>query len=301
MHDSAAGDCARQWLKHCEKPRLSRVKVIVRVRAMMTTGQTRSLKQFKVDELPVRIFRNGEDLAAEAAEVTHAYLTSVIAKQGQARVILATGRSQVDFLKRLVAMPGLDWKKVTCFHMDEYLGISADHPGSFRRYLRERVESLVQPKEFHWIQGDTWLPLDECDRYEKLLQEAPIDLCCLGIGENGHLAFNDPPVARFNDKRLVKLLKLDDVCKNQQFKEGHFPSIEAVPPYAFSLTVPALCIAKAMLCVAPEKRKAEPVRWTLEGPIAESCPASFLRKQPHCLLFLDEGSASNLSSATVGK
>jgi glucosamine-6-phosphate deaminase len=178
--------------------------------------------------------------------------------------------------------------------MDEYLGIGPDHKASFRRYLRERVETLVKPKVFHYIRGEADLPLDECARYEDLLRAQPIDLCCLGVGENGHLAFNDPPVARFEEKHAIKLVKLDDACKTQQVKEGHFPSLEAVPPYAYTLTIPALCSARKLVCISPEKRKAVPVRDALKGPVSTACPASYLRTQAHCTLLLDHDSASLL-------
>ena len=178
--------------------------------------------------------------------------------------------------------------------MDEYLGIDANHPASFRRYMRERVESRVHPKVFHYLAGDAPLPLDECERYTTLLKAQPIDLCCLGIGENGHLAFNDPPVANFQDRHLVKLVQLDLACREQQVNEGHFPGIAAVPQYAFTLTIPALCSARRMLCVAPEKRKANAVREALCGPVETACPASWLRTQGHATLFLDTDSASLL-------
>jgi glucosamine-6-phosphate deaminase len=178
--------------------------------------------------------------------------------------------------------------------MDEYLGLSADHSASFRRYMRERVESRLRPRRFHYIEGDTLEPLKECDRYMRLLREQAIDLCCLGIGENGHLAFNDPPVADFQDPLTVKLVKLDDSCRQQQVGEGHFCSIEAVPQYAFTLTIPTLCSAARMICVAPEKRKAQAVKVALQGPVQTGCPASILRNQSHCTLFLDRDSAGLL-------
>src|SRR5436305_951607 len=178
--------------------------------------------------------------------------------------------------------------------MDEYLAINTSHKASFRRYMRERVEQRVKPRQFHYLEGDTMLPLDECERYTKLLQAQPIDLCCLGIGENGHLAFNDPPVASFQDPHRVKLVQLDEPCRQQQVNEGHFSNLAAVPQYAFTLTIPMLCSAKRMLCVAPEKRKAKAVRDALRGPITQQCPASWLRKQPHATLFLDVDSAALL-------
>jgi len=226
--------------------------------------------------------------------MAHGCLTERLQQQGSAAVILATGNSQIQFLDALIAIGDLDWSHITLFHMDEYLGIDANHTASFRRYLRERVESRVHPRTFNYIAGDAALPLDECARYSDLLRKQPIDLCCLGIGENGHLAFNDPPVAKFEDPHSVKLVQLDRACREQQVNEGHFPNLAAVPQYAFTLTIPALCAAKRMLCVAPEKRKAQAVHDALRGPISTACPASWLRKQPHATLFLDSDSASLL-------
>src|SRR5205085_10591122 len=136
------------------------------------------------------------------------------------------------FLKRVISLGELDWSALTLFHMDEYLGISKDHAASFRRYMRERVESLIHPRAFHYLEGDALEPIAECDRYAALLKVQPIDLCCLGIGENGHLAFNDPSVANFEDARAVKIVQLDHACQMQQVNEGHFPNLQSVPPYA---------------------------------------------------------------------
>ena len=160
---------------------------------------TMAPKTLQMDSLPVRIYDNQTDLAQDVARLAHEYLTAVLKRKGSAAAILATGNSQIKFLEQLIAIRGIDWSRITLFHMDEYLGIDANHPASFRRYMRERVEQRVKPKVFHYIAGDAALPLDECSRYRRLLEAQPIDLCCLGIGENGHLAFNDPPVADFTD------------------------------------------------------------------------------------------------------
>jgi len=252
------------------------------------------VKTFSADSMPVRVYASQADLARDVARIAREHLVAALARQGSAAVILATGNSQIQFLEALIALGGVDWSKITLFHMDEYLGIDANHPASFRRYMRERVETRVRPRVFQYLDGDALLPLDECERYAKLLQAQPIDLCCLGIGENGHLAFNDPPVADFEDPHQVKLVQLDDACRQQQTNEGHFPNIAAVPQYAFTLTIPALCSAKRMLCVAPEKRKAKAVREALRGPVSTACPASWLRRQAHAALFLDLDSAALL-------
>jgi glucosamine-6-phosphate deaminase len=254
----------------------------------------RPVREFSVDALPVKVFADRPTLAQYAANEVHSYLRQTIASQGSAAAILATGNSQIEFLKKLVAMPGIDWKKITLFHMDEYLGMTADHKASFRRYLRERVESLVQPGAFHYINGDAPLPLDEIERYDHLLKAQPIDLCCMGVGENGHLAFNDPPVANFRDKHLLKLVQLDDACKMQQVREGHFPNIKAVNPYAYTLTIPALFSARKVICIAPETRKAAAIKAALHGEVSTNCPASALRTQGQAVLLLDKDSASLL-------
>ena len=249
---------------------------------------------FAIDALSVRVHENQETLADDVAAIARKCLVDVLKEKGSAAVILATGNSQIQFLASLIALGGVDWSKVTLFHMDEYLGIDGNHPASFRRYMRERVASRIQPRVFNYIVGDCLEPFQEAERYSRLIKAQPIDLCCLGIGENGHIAFNDPPVADFGDPHTLKLVKLDDACKWQQVNEGHFPSLESVPPYAFTLTIPTLCSAKRLLCICPEKRKADAVKAALDGPIDESCPASILRKQSHATLFLDRDSAARL-------
>jgi len=256
-------------------------------------------KIFSVDQLQVQLHDSQPSLAHTVTEIAHAYLVKVLENQKAARVILATGNSQMQFLQNLVAKGGINWSRVTCFHMDEYLGISANHRASFRRYMQERVVARVKPGAFHFIEGDCDEPLHECHRYEELLREAPIDLCCLGVGENGHIAFNDPPVAHFTEKEWVKLVKLDDGCKQQQVNEGHFGSLAEVNPYAFTLTIPALCAARKMLCICPEKRKAAAVKAALEGPMTPLVPASILRTHPNVTLYLEEPAASLLQKATV--
>lgn len=253
-------------------------------------------RRFKADSLSVQVYATQGEMAGAVAAHVHAYLNEVLSHQDAATAILATGNSQIQFLDELHRMGGLEWSRITLFHMDEYLGIAADHPASFRRYLRERVESKMQPQRFHYIEGDCQQPLLECHRYAELLQAQPIDLCCMGIGENGHLAFNDPPVADFNDPSVIKLVRLDDRCKQQQVDEGHFPDLASVPPYAFTLTIPALCRVEKILCVAPEKRKAAAVKQALTGPIEPACPASWLRRQPHAELFLDAESAGDVGT-----
>jgi glucosamine-6-phosphate deaminase len=245
---------------------------------------------FCVDDLSVQVYNSQVEMAQDVAEITQRYLQAILNEKGNATILLATGNSQLQFLDILIALDGLDWSQITCFHLDEYLGIYAEHSASFRHYLHEKVEVRVKPKEFHYIQGDTLQPLAECDRYTKLLQAQPIDLCCLGVGENGHIAFNDPSVADFHDPYSVKLVKLDDINRQQQVNTGYFPDINSVPQYAFTLTIPMICSAKKIICLAPDKRKAKVVKQVLQGEVNPNCPVSILRKQPQATLFLDSDS-----------
>lgn len=251
-------------------------------------------KTFTADALPVRVYASQADLARDAAEAVRQYMQQVIREHGRAFAILASAASQEKFLDALTALDGIEWSKITLFHMDEYLGITRDHPASFRRFLRERVEQRVHPHAFHCIEGEAQEPLKEIARYASLLKAHPIDLCCLGIGENGHIAFNDPPVADFHDPQVIKLVQLDLKCRQQQVGEGAFPNLDAVPKFAYTLTIPELCAAKKMVCIVPERRKAEAVRDALKGPITTACPASILRKHSQCTLYLDADSASLL-------
>lgn len=255
-----------------------------------------STKSFRVDSLEVLLYNDEAELAQNVAQIVQKYLQQTLMQKDTAAVLLATGNSQIKFLDALISMGGVDWSRITLFHLDEYLGIPADHCASFRLYMHERVSKRINPKKFHYIEGDAMQPLAECDRYTKLLQAQPIDLCCLGVGENGHLAFNDPAVADFHDPYIVKLVKLDTVNRQQQVKQGHFTSIETVPQYAFTVTIPMICAAKRILCLAPEKRKAKVVKQMLHSSISTDCPASILRQQPQATLFLDQDSAIRLNT-----
>jgi glucosamine-6-phosphate deaminase len=249
-------------------------------------------RELKVDGLPVRVYARKEDLMGEAADMAAEILRRAIAAQNRASAILATGNTQLDFLERLAAQPGLDWSRIALFHMDEYLGINAAHPSSFRTYMREKVEARVHPGAFHYIAGDALEPMQECLRYGRLLRQHPIDLCVLGVGDNGHLAFNDPAVADFDDPYPIKIVKLDEVSRFQQVKQGHFRSMDEVPQYALTLTIPTLCASRRMICMAAGRHKAAIVSRMLREPIGSVCPASVLRNMPHAVFLVDEESAS---------
>lgn len=224
---------------------------------------------------------------------------STAAPRHTAHVMLASGTSQLGFLGELTQRTDIDWSRVVGFHMDEYLGLSAEHPASFARYMREHVIERVHPDRFELIDGRAHDAVAECDRYAALLLAETLDLCCLGIGENGHLAFNDPPVAEFDDPLDVKIVTLDDACKRQQVGEGHFPTLEAVPPRAITVTIPALLRARRVIAIVPEARKAAPVRRALTGPVSTACPASVLQRCPHATVLLDPDSAAGLTSAAA--
>jgi len=251
-------------------------------------------RSFVVDDLTVRVHDRDVDLAADAAEAAAAAIDTAVRARGVAHVMLATGNSQLAFLDALTQRSDVDWSAVVGFHMDEYVGLPADHPASFRRYLRERVVDVVHPQAFEYVAGDATDPEAECRRYAARLAAHPLDLCCLGIGENGHLAFNDPPVADFHDPRAVKVVDLDDACRRQQVGEGHFAWLDAVPRQAITVTIPVLLAAARVLAVVPEARKQAPVTAALTGPVSTACPASALRRTPQATLYLDADSAAGL-------
>lgn len=255
---------------------------------------TQPVRRFNADALPVEVHATPADLAQAAARMVQAHLADAIARQGETAAILATGNSQLQFLDALVRLGGVDWSRITLFHMDEYLGIDASHKASFRRYMRERVESKLKPKVFHYLQGDAMEPIKECERYGALLKAQPIDLCCLGIGDNGHLAFNDPPVADFNDPLAVKIIALDEITLKQQVSQGHFTNVDSMPRYALTLTITALLAAQKLICLCPGAHKAGIVKRTLRDPIGTDCPATILRRQAHASLLLDAASAQGL-------
>jgi glucosamine-6-phosphate deaminase len=250
--------------------------------------------EFQKENLKVKIFENANLMGKAAAISVAEKLNTAVAEKGFANLILATGASQFQFLEHL-QQQAIDWKKITVFHLDEYKGMPVTHPASFRKYLKERILDKVQPKQVHYLNGDAPDAEAEVLRYESLLKAHPIDVACIGIGENGHIAFNDPPVADFNDPKLVKVVELDEACRKQQLGEGWFPTLEDVPTHALSLTIPAIMRCKTISCVVPDERKAEAVYNTLNAEISTACPATILRNHPEAVLYLDSGSASKIN------
>jgi len=247
-----------------------------------------------VDKINVHILPSNKEVGQKAAEDFATKISAIIANKGEAAAILATGNSMLTFFEALRARKDIAWNKVTLFHMDEYLGMSDQHPASFPNYIRKNLTNHVTPKVFYPMKGDASDTQSELHRYNDLLRRFPADICVLGIGENGHLAFNDPP-ADFATRDLIHIVTLDERCRMQQVNEGHFETIADVPKRAITLTVPALLNAKYVLAIIPEARKAEAVKKALEGPVTPECPGSILRTRSNVTMYLDQESASQLS------
>ncbi|HSD66808.1 MAG TPA: glucosamine-6-phosphate deaminase [Vicinamibacteria bacterium] len=241
----------------------------------------------------IRVFDTKRELGQAAAERAAAAIGEAIARAGEARLIAATGASQFEFLDALTAAPGIDWGRVEMFHLDEYVGLPDTHPASFRRYLRERIVERVRPRVFHFLAGDAEDPAGECRRVGALLARAPVDAAFVGIGENGHLAFNDPP-ADFETEEPYLVVELDDACRRQQLGEGWFPSLADVPRRAISMSIRQILKAREILCVVPDARKAKAVRDCLEGEVSHVHPSSILQTHPATTVYLDRDSAALL-------
>ncbi len=251
-------------------------------------------KRWLVDQLPVELFASNEELGQAAAKKAQEILSEAIDKKGFANLILATGNSQLTFLKALRSLEGIDWMKVRIFHMDEYIGINPSHPASFPLFLENHFLQFTKPGHFHPIPSETSDVDSACKAYEALIRQHPADLVAMGWGENGHIAFNDPPDAHFDDPHWVKVVELAEESRLQQVGEGHFTSLDEVPKQAITLTIPALLAPVHILCIVPEARKASAVKACLSEPVDESRPGSILRTISHATLLLDQDSASLL-------
>lgn len=240
--------------------------------------------------------RDAKDLGAQAGAAGAAAIRQALAEKPEVTILVATGASQFETLKTLVSAPDIDWSRVTAFHLDEYLGLSEEHPASFRRYLKERFVSQVPLKEFHYVNGEAADPAAECRRLQDLIQSRTIDVAFIGIGENAHLAFNDPP-ADFNTTNSYLVVTLDKACREQQYGEGWFPSFDAVPTQAISMSVSQILKARRIICSVPDERKAVAVQGCVEGPITPDVPASILQQHSGCTLFIDTPAASRLKKS----
>lgn len=251
-------------------------------------------KTLAVDQLQVEIYATRDAMGAAAAGKVAARMQSLLADQGRIRMVFAAAPSQNEFLATLCTIDGLDWSRVEAFHMDEYVGLPGDAPQSFGSFLRERLFGKVNPGRVEYINGNAPDSIAECERYSALLNKQPIDIVCAGIGENGHMAFNDPHVADFEDPHMVKVVTLDDVCRMQQVHDGAFPAIDAVPQTALSMTMPALMSARWLYCIVPGPTKTEAVYRSLSEPISEACPATIMRRHKSAVLYLDLDAAARL-------
>ncbi len=243
--------------------------------------------------MKIEVLGTKDDCGATAAGKAAEILRSAIAARGQASFVAATGASQFEFLKALTGQTSIDWSRTTLYHLDEYIGLPADHPASFRRYLRERLVDLVHPGRVHFIQGDAEDPTAECARLNRLISGDRIEVAFVGIGENGHLAFNDPP-ADFRTEEPYRVVDLDEACRRQQMGEGWFPSLADVPRRAISMSIRQIMKSGAIVGTVPEKRKAQAVKQCLEGEVSPWHPASILREHPNATIYLDQDSASLL-------
>lgn len=246
--------------------------------------------------MQINIADTKDELGRRAASDGAKFIRDAIRAKGHANVIVATGASQFEMLSELVKQPDIDWSKVTFFHLDEYVGMPITHPASFRKYLKERlVEKLPQPPAaFHYIdaEGDCEAA---CRRTGELIKQHPIDVAFIGIGENGHLAFNDPP-ADFDTEEPYIIVSLDEACRKQQYGEGWFPTFDAVPTRAISMSIKQILKSKAIVCSVPDDRKAKAVQGALEGPVTNKVPASILQRHPQVTVYLDKPAASLLKS-----
>lgn len=251
--------------------------------------------EFQKDLLKVKIYEETQQMGNAAADFVAEKLDEAIQQKGKANLILATGASQFAFLDALKTKI-IEWEKITVFHLDEYKDLSIQHPASFRKYLKERILDQVKPGKVYLINGDAEKLEEKIEAYENLLKTHPVDVACIGIGENGHIAFNDPPVADFNDPRWVKVVELDHGCRMQQLGEGWFETLDDVTTEAVSLTITAIMNCKTISCVVPDERKAMAVYNTLHSEISTECPATILRKHTDTVLFLDSQAASQIQN-----
>lgn len=250
------------------------------------------MKTFKKDKLDVKVYGNRAEMGAAAARDVSAKIKELLKSKSELNIIFAAAPSQNEVLASLAADKTIPWEKINAFHMDEYVGLCAEAPQGFGNFLSERLFSLVQLKSVSYIDVSAKDPDAEAERYGRIIDAHPTDIVVMGIGENGHIAFNDPPVANFNDKKTAKPVKLDEVCRQQQVNDGCFEKLSDVPTHAITLTVPTLARAPWLFCIVPAKTKAVAVKNTLDGDIGEHCPATILRTHGGATLYLDPDSAA---------
>lgn len=253
-----------------------------------------TINEFTVGKLKVRVYESRDEMGKAAGYDIACKIKELQRIKDEINMVFAAAPSQNEVLAELAGSEGIDWSRINAFHMDEYIGLPQWAPQSFGSFLKFGIFDKVQFKSVNYIIADTEDIHSECLRYADLLKEHPIDIVCLGIGENGHIAFNDPWVADFNDKEIVKLVELDEVCRQQQVNDGCFAKLEDVPKFALTLTIPALMRGKYLFCSVPAATKAKAVRNTVRGEISVDCPASILRTHDNAILYCDKDSARYL-------
>ena len=250
------------------------------------------LKDFYQDKMRVRFFDTRSSMGDVAGTEVAIKIKELLSCKETINVMFAAAPSQNETLATLIKDPDIDWTRVNAFHMDEYIGLDDSHPAGFRNFLKKAIFELKPFKSVNYLNGNAPDAQKEAQRYGQLLKDNPLDICILGVGENGHIAFNEPSVADFNDPVKVKVVELEPRCRQQQVNDGCFKTIDEVPTHALSVTIPALCEAKWMFCSVPAKTKAEAIMHMLRDPISTNCPATILRKQEHALLYTDKDAAS---------
>lgn len=251
-------------------------------------------KEFSKDKLKVKIFNSRTDMGVAAATDIGRKIEELQKEKDEINIIFAAAPSQNEVLENLIKYDGIDWNRINAFHMDEYIGLTETAPQRFGNFLKTHIFGLVPFKNIYYIDGGAEDIEAECKRYTKLLEDNPVDIVCLGIGENGHIAFNDPPVADFNDTFAIKRVKLDDICRQQQVNDGCFSSLESVPTDALTLTIPSLMKGKHLFCSVPAITKADAVKAMIEDDISIACPCTILRKHENAVLYCDSDSSSKL-------
>lgn len=253
-----------------------------------------AISSFDVDKLKVEVYPDRRVAGKRAASVVSDRIVKLLGGQEEVRMIFAAGPSQNEFLEELSGAGGVNWSGVVAFHMDEYVGLKNDAKELWGTFMKERLFGKLNFKATHYLNPEPGDPEQECERYAGLIKEAPIDIVCMGIGENGHIAFNDPAVADFNDPRIVKIVDLDEICRQQQVHDGCFASVDRVPRQAMTVTIPAMMSARFLSIVVPGPTKSGAVRDSLKGEISTRCPASVLRRHDEAVMFLDVRSAAEV-------
>jgi glucosamine-6-phosphate deaminase len=253
------------------------------------------LRKLQEEHLQIQIYENRNAMGKAAAEDLVFTLRKLLATGENIRMIFASAPSQNEFFAHLTSFTAIDFSRITAFHLDEYIGLNADAPQGFGNFLRGHLFSKLNFGKVHYINGQAKDAEAECERYAALINAAPINIVCMGIGENAHIAFNDPPVANFNDPKLVKIVELDNICRMQQVNDGCFSAIEHVPTHAITLTIPAILRAEKIFCIVPGITKAQAVYNSLKKEISTGYPASILRKKQNTVLYLDVDSSRLIS------